>query len=70
MKNFIVAILLLFILSCGTNTETQKQRFLIRGNEASRQQNFREAVRFYEEAIKLDPCYAPALNNLGIVFDL
>lgn len=64
-----IALFLLFslFLSCGKDNETQKQRFLIRGNEALKQQNYREAKRFYDEAINLDSCYAPAINNLGIL---
>lgn len=57
----------MLLFSCGNDNTTQKQRFLIRGNEALRQQNYREARRFYNEAINLDSCYSPAINNLGIV---
>ncbi|MEM6525346.1 MAG: tetratricopeptide repeat protein [Bacteroidota bacterium] len=55
------------LISCGKDNETQKQRFLLRGNEALKQQNYREAKRFYDEALVLDSCYVPAINNLGIL---
>jgi len=55
------------LISCGEGDSTQKQRFLIRGNNALAQQNYREAQRLYQEALKIDSCYSPALNNLGIL---
>ncbi len=60
-------ILLILISACGDTGETNKQRFLIRGNEALGQQNYKEAIRFYDEALNIDSCYVPALNNAGIV---
>ena len=67
MRNFIVLLILIVVLGgCGNDPETQKQRFLIRGNEALGQKNYREAIRFYEEALKIDSCYSPAWNNLGV----
>ncbi|MCA6073546.1 tetratricopeptide repeat protein [Fulvivirga sedimenti] len=65
-KYVVYLILLLGLSSCGNDRDTQKQRFLIRGNEALSQQNYREATRFYNEALKIDSCYSPAWNNLGV----
>src|SRR5690554_5022628 len=62
-----ILVLFLTLAGCG-NTEIQKQRFLIRGNDALQQRSYREAVRFFEEAIALDSCYTAAINNLGIVY--
>jgi len=64
-----IIVLFFFVLlfsQCGNDAETQKQRFLIRGNNALTEQNYREALRFYTEALKIDSCYSPALNNLGV----
>lgn len=55
------------LFSCADGDDTQKQRFLIRGNNALAQQNYREAQRLYQEALTIDSCYSPALNNLGIL---
>ncbi len=63
---FYVLLLVPLAFSCGNDPDTQKQRFLIRGNEALSQQNYREAVRFYGEALLIDSCYSPAWNNLGV----
>ncbi|MBL6449242.1 tetratricopeptide repeat protein [Fulvivirga sp. 29W222] len=65
---YLIPVIIIFLSACGTNTDTQKQRFLIRGNDALQQQNFREATRFFNEAINLDSCYTAAINNLGIVY--
>lgn len=64
--NTIVFLCLLSLNACGDRDETNKQRFLIRGNEALAQQNYREANRLYSEALVIDSCYVPALNNIGI----
>lgn len=69
MKRLLFAsVMALTLVGCGNDDTTQKQRFLIRGNEALRQRDFREATRVYQEAIKLDSCYVDALNNLGVLF--
>ncbi len=67
MQRLPILVILLGFISCGKNNETQKQRFLLRGNEALKQQNYRESERFYKEAIALDSCYVPAISNLGIL---
>ncbi len=64
--NQLFLFILVFLSSCGDRDETNKQRFLIRGNEALAQQNYREANRLYGEALIIDSCYVPALNNIGI----
>jgi tetratricopeptide (TPR) repeat protein len=43
------------------------QRFLVQGNEKIREQEFEQAERFFQSALKLDSCFADALNNLGTV---
>ena len=61
-----MSLFVLVLLGCGNRREVRKQQFLLRGNEALGQQNYREAGRFYEEALALDSCYKEALNNQGI----
>jgi len=47
--------------------QADKQRFLILGNDALAKQEYKEALRYYTEALKIDSCYTDALNNAGIV---
>lgn len=58
----------LILISCGEDKdEADKQRFLIKGNDALEKQEYKEALRYYTEALKIDSCYTDALNNIGIV---
>lgn len=41
------------------------QRFLIQGNEKIRLQQYEQAEQYFFSALKLDSCFADALNNLG-----
>lgn len=69
MKNtsgkFLILVGLMFF-GCETR-ETQLQRFLLQGNEALSQQNYVGADYYFQEALKLDPCFKDALNNLGVL---
>ena len=67
-RHLLFAGMIIALFACGNDNETQKQRFLIRGNEALKQRNYREAIRVYEEAVNLDSCYVDAINNLGVVY--
>jgi tetratricopeptide (TPR) repeat protein len=58
---------LLILAACSESKETRVQRFLAQGNDMVRKQNFEEAMSYYEGALKLDSCFADALNNLGSV---
>ena len=69
MSRIIVTVILLgYLIGCVSTDNTQKQRFLIRGNEALQEQNYKEAKRLFTEAINLDSCYIPAIQNLGVTF--
>ncbi len=63
-----IIILYLFIQSFAgcSSKEADKQRFLIKGNEQLRKQEYREAIRYFNEALKIDPGYADALLNRGV----
>jgi len=68
MMRFLVFAIVLLLLSCtGDKDEADKQRFLIKGNDALAKQEYKEALRYYTEALKIDSCYTDALNNVGIV---
>jgi tetratricopeptide (TPR) repeat protein len=72
MKIRFTRALLLFyislIVSCSDSRETRLQRYLIQGNEKLVGQEYEQAERFYKEALRLDSCFADALNNLGTVY--
>ena len=55
------------LISCSDSKETRMQRFLIQGNEKIREQEYEQAERLFKSALKLDSCFADALNNLGTV---
>ena len=65
MKKWLVFILL---VACSDSKEAKLQKFLLRGNLALKERNFEQASYYYGEAIKVDPCYADAWNNLGTVY--
>lgn len=67
IRIFLIFMLAGLVVSCGNDDTTLKQRFLIRGNNALAERNYREAQRLFQEALKIDSCYLPALNNLGIL---
>ena len=71
MRLFIIlATLGALLASCGkSGVETRKQSFLHKGNLAVNDRRFKDAERFYREAIGLDSNYTEALNNLGIVLE-
>lgn len=55
------------LLSCETK-EVQLQRFLLQGNGALSEQNYQGAEHYFQEALKMDPCFKDALNNLGVLY--
>lgn len=67
MRQILLFGCLLALLACGEGNQADKQRFLIKGNDALERQEYKEALRYYTEALKIDSCYTDALNNVGIV---
>lgn len=66
-----VRLLMLFtavLYCCSDSRETRVQRFLLLGNEKMSEREYGQAERYYNEAIRLDSCYADAWNNLGTVY--
>lgn len=67
MKQLLLFGCLVMFFACGSDKdEADKQRFLIKGNDALAKQEYKEALRYYTEALKIDSCYTDALNNIGI----
>ncbi|MBI3483176.1 MAG: tetratricopeptide repeat protein [Bacteroidetes bacterium] len=62
-------LLLFFVALCACEgKEARLHKFLLKGNIASRDRNWEQAMYYYGEAIRLEPCYADAWNNLGTVY--
>lgn len=67
MKKVIVAFVFL-AMACGDGKEAKKQRFLLQGNNMVTNGTYQEARRYYTEALKIDSCFADALNNIGTTY--
>lgn len=63
---FFIPLIIVFIVSCGDKNETDKLRFLTRGNAAYNNNDLEEALRFYDEAIGKDSLFVDAWNNKGL----
>lgn len=63
MRKFIF--ILLVLTACAESDDTKKQRFLLKGNVALEKRNNEQAIQYFKEALKIDPCFASALNNIG-----
>ncbi len=59
-------VILLLLVACESK-EKRLAQFLLKGNLALRDANTDQALYYYEQATKLDPCYVDAWNNLGTV---
>ena len=57
--------ILLVALGCGGRKELRLQKFLLKGNLSMNEGNTDQAATYFNEALKIDPCFADALNNLG-----
>lgn len=58
---------LLSILGCAESSETRQQKFLLKGNISLQEGNPEQASYYFKEALKINPCFVDALNNLGTV---
>ena len=68
MKQLIGGLLVvLSIFSCESD-ETKGARFFIKGNEALNKGEYKEAIRFYTEAIDKFPALEDAYNNRGVAY--
>ena len=62
----LLALIVSATFSC-TDKEHRKQQFLLKGTEAHRNQNYPSAIHYLKEAIIIDSCYTPAINNLATI---
>src|SRR5882672_6608358 len=68
MKNVGQLVIILFLFTACGSKEERIQKFLLKGNIASKERNWEQATYYYAEAIRLEPCFADAWNNLGTVY--
>lgn len=60
-------LLLCLLTACAESEDTRKHRFLLKGNAALEEQNEEQAIQYFEEALRIDSCFADAHNNIGTV---
>ena len=69
LKTRVYLILLLiwpvFMMSCNIS-ESRRNRFYVRANELLELKDYRNALKSYDEALKIDPAFASGWNNKGI----
>lgn len=64
-------IIYFLVSSCQTTTEKDKieaSNFFLRGNQKSKEKEYREALKWYNEAIEKDPSLSDAYFNRGLVY--
>lgn len=61
-------IVLLFALNACSDQEQQKQQLLLKGNQALEIQDYEQAIFYFQQAAKMDSCFASAYNNIGTVY--
>ena len=66
IRQLIAIVVVLIICSCE-GKETRVQSFLVKGNEELRKGDEQKALYYYNEALKLDSCFADALSNIAKV---
>ncbi len=62
---FIIHHLSFIIISCSSNTDEAAQ-FFLKGNRQLQKREYKEAIRYYSEAIAKKPDFADAYNNRGL----
>ncbi|MBS1557250.1 MAG: tetratricopeptide repeat protein [Bacteroidetes bacterium] len=69
MRNRLLLFLIFsFVLWGCESRKSRMQQLLLKGNIASQKQDWQQALNYYEEATKLNDCFADALNNMGTVY--
>ena len=66
MKRTGIVILVVLGIGCSNKSEVDKLNFLKRGNMAYSDGNASEALRYYNEALKIDSAFVDAWNNRGL----
>ena len=67
MRKYVVAIVVVLSVWGCESKETRLQSFLLKGNTSLSEGDQDKALYYYNEALKLDPCFVDALNNSGTV---
>lgn len=65
--NYLFIIIALFVFACDSDMD-KAGRFLLMGNNELSDQNYKEAIRLYTEAIGKNPQFKEAYNNRGVAF--
>lgn len=55
-----------FLVSCGNSTTDEAAQFFLKGNVQLQKREYKEAIRYYSEAITKKPDFADAYNNRGL----
>ncbi len=58
--------MLAFLLIACETTEERRDRFFNLGNQALNDGYYEQAIDFYDQSLKAQPDYAPAINNRGV----
>src|SRR5688572_18119343 len=61
----LLCMVLVVLTGCADSRESRLQQFLEKGNASLEQSNSEQAIYYFEQALKIDSCYADALNNIG-----
>lgn len=56
----------LFLSACKNDTTDEAAQFFLKGNVQLQKREYKEAIRFYSEAITKKPDFADAYNNRGL----
>ena len=64
-----VMALLIGIAGCSKNPDAAKKKYLESGMKYMEQQKYDSAIIQFRKAIQIDPKYAEAQNNLGVVYE-
>jgi len=67
MTKYIIAIVVVLLIGGCDSRETRLQSFLLQGNLSLKEGDDEKALYFYIEALKVDGCFADALNNAGTI---
>ena len=67
MESRLFIVILIFLFSCN-GPEVKRDRFFNKGNDFLGKNELDNALKQYEEALRIDPGYSKAWNNKGIVY--
>lgn len=67
MRKIAILIIGTVLMAACDTRETRLQSFLLKGNTTLAEGDTEKALYYYNEALKIDPCFADALNNAGTI---